>query len=72
MKVTRLNSLIALMIVFLTLLSFAPAYAGAAKDSSNLDKKGLKSLLKNAKTPADRCLLPARSPAINRQFETAR
>ena len=53
MKTVRLNSLIALMIVFLTLLSVAPAYAAAAKNSGTLSKKELKALLKTAKTPAD-------------------
>ena len=53
MKTVRLNSLIALMIVFLTLLSVAPAYAAAAQNSGTLSKKELKALLKTAKTPAD-------------------
>jgi hypothetical protein len=53
MKTTRPNSLIALMIVFLTLLSFAPAYSAAAERNPTLSKKDLKVLLKSAKTPTE-------------------
>jgi hypothetical protein len=53
MNTTRPNSLIALMIVFLTLLSLAPAYSAAAENNSMLSKKDLKELLANAKTPAE-------------------
>ena len=53
MKTVRLNSLLALMIAFLTLLSVAPAYAAAAQNSGSFGKKELKALLKTAKTPAD-------------------
>ena len=59
MKVTRLNSLIALMIVFLTLLSSPPTYAGAEEEKTILDKKELKALLKNARTPADQVRIAA-------------
>jgi hypothetical protein len=41
------------MIVFLTLLSFAPAYSAAAEKNSTLSKKDLKVLLKSAKTPSE-------------------
>lgn len=53
MKVARNNSLIALLIVFLALLSFAPAYSAAAENNATLSKKELKALLKSAKAPAD-------------------
>lgn len=51
MKATRPISLI--VIVFLTLLSFAPPYSAAAEKTPTLNKKDLKVLLKGAKTPAD-------------------
>jgi hypothetical protein len=53
MNITRFNSLIALVTVFLTLLSFAPAYSAAAENTSTLSKQDLKVLMKNAKTPAE-------------------
>jgi hypothetical protein len=53
MKTTRPNSLVVLMIVFLALLSFAPAYSAAVEKTSTLSKKDLKGLLKNARTPAE-------------------
>lgn len=53
MKPTRPISLIALMIAFLTLLSFAPAYSAAAEKTATLTKRDLKVLLKGAKTPTD-------------------
>lgn len=53
MRIARSNSLAALMIVFLTLLSFAPAYSAAAEKNSALSKKELKVLLKTAKTPSE-------------------
>jgi hypothetical protein len=51
MKTARPNSLIALMVVFLTLLSFAPPYSAAAEENPTLSKKELKALLKTARTP---------------------
>ena len=53
MKTARPNSLVVLMIVFLALLSFAPAYSAAAETNPTLSKKELKVLLKSAKTPAE-------------------
>lgn len=53
MKTARPNSLIALVIVFLTLLSFAPAHFAAAESNSTLSKQDLKVLMKSAKTPAE-------------------
>ncbi len=53
MNTSRPNSLFVLMIVFLTLLFFAPAYSGASEKTSSLSKKDLKGLLKNARTPAE-------------------
>lgn len=53
MKTARHNSLVVLMIAFLTLLSFAPAYSAAAETNLTLTKKELKVLLKSAKTPAE-------------------
>ena len=44
---------ITLIIICLTLLSFAPAYSAAVESKSNLSKKELKVLLKNARTPAE-------------------
>ena len=52
MKTIHPNSVIALMIVFLTLLAFAPASHAAAANPT-LSKKELKALLKNARTPAE-------------------
>jgi hypothetical protein len=51
MKGTYPISLTALVIVFLTLVSFAPAYAAAAENNATLSKKELKALLKTARTP---------------------
>lgn len=53
MRIARSNSLIGLVILFLTLLSFAPAYSAAAERKSTLSKKELKGLLKTAKTPSE-------------------
>jgi hypothetical protein len=53
MRIARSNSLMALMIVFLTLLSFGPAYSAAAENRSTPSKKELKVLLKTAKTPSE-------------------
>lgn len=59
MKTTRPISLIALMIIFLTLLSFAPAYSAAAEKNPTPSKKELKVLLKSAKTPAEHLSIAA-------------
>jgi hypothetical protein len=53
MKITRPISLIALMIVFLTLLTFTPVYSAAAEKTPTLSKRDLKVLLIDAKTPAE-------------------
>ncbi len=53
MKTTKYNSMIALLVVCLAVLVFSPAYSTAANTKSNLSKKELKVLLKNANTPAE-------------------
>ena len=53
MKTARPNSLIALVIVFLTVLSFAPARSAAAGNNATLSKQDLEVLMKSAKTPAE-------------------
>jgi hypothetical protein len=53
MKTTRPHLLIALMIAFLTLLSFASVYPAAAQNKRTISKKELKVLLRTATEPAE-------------------
>jgi hypothetical protein len=53
MKTTRFNSVIALVIVSLFLMSVAPAYSAANNKQATISKKELKVLLKTAKEPAE-------------------
>ena len=52
-KATHRSVPITLIIICLTLLSFAPAYSAAVESKSSLSKKELKVLLKNARTPVE-------------------
>ncbi len=58
-----------LAIISVTLLTIASVFATAAENKPALKKKELMALLTNAKTPADRCLLPIRSPAPIRHLQ---
>ncbi len=53
MNTARPNLVIALMIVFLILLTFAPVSSAATGTNPTLSKNELKGLLKNARTPAE-------------------
>ena len=53
MKTAKHNSIIFRLAVCLALLFFGPAYSTAADSTTNLSKKELKALLKNAKTAAE-------------------
>ncbi len=53
MKTAHPNSLIAVMIVFLAMLCFAPVSSAATGTNPTLSKNELKGLLKNARTPAE-------------------
>ena len=71
MKTARPNSLLVRMIVFLTLLSFAPAYSAAVAADSNLSKKDLKVLVKNAKTPTEHLRVAAYYRQEAQQFNAS-